>query len=164
MKARISALMLVGGRCNGPALVERPVFMALGALWLFVCLAGQARVQYNAAYGVPPVARLLAGETVTLAVKATNTGTAFWNNQGPCPVVLGYHWFKGPTRLASEPEAAALPVPVSPGDSVDLTATVTAPKTAGWYTLAWDLRANCEWFTGLGAVSGRQQIEVVTKR
>jgi hypothetical protein len=73
---------------------------------------------------------LLAGETATLAVKATTTGTALWNNDGPCPVVLGYHWFKGSTRL----------------------------------TLAWDLRAHCEWFTALGAAPGRQQVEVVTKR
>jgi hypothetical protein len=144
--------------------VKARIAALLGALWLFVCLAGQVKAQYSATYGLPPVARLLAGETATLAVKATNTGTAYWNNQGPCPVVLGYHWFKGPTRLASEPQAAALPVPVNPGDSVNMTATVSAPTTPGSYTLAWDLRAHCEWFTALGATAGRQQIEVVTKR
>jgi Ig-like domain from next to BRCA1 gene len=146
------------------ALVKRPVITALGALVLFVGLAGQAKAQYNATYAVLPVARLLAGETATMAVKVTNTGTALWNNQGKCPVVLGYHWFQGPTRLASEPQAAALPAPVNPGASVELTATVSVPTTPGSYTLAWDLRAHCEWFTALGAAAGRQQVEVLTKR
>jgi hypothetical protein len=146
------------------AVVKRPVITALGALVLVVGLAGQAKAQYNATYAVLPVARLLAGETATMAVKVTNTGTTLWNNQGKCPVVLGYHWFQGPTRLASEPQAAALPAPVNPGGSVELTATVSVPTTPGSYTLAWDLRANCEWFTALGAAAGRQQVEVLTKR
>jgi Ig-like domain from next to BRCA1 gene len=160
VKARTSALILFG-----PALVTRPAIIALGALCLFVSLTGQAKAQYNATYAVLPVARLLAGETATLAVKVTNTGTALWNNQGKCPVVLGYHWFQGPTRLASEPQAAALPAPVNPGGSVELTATVSVPTTPGSYTLAWDLRAHCEWFTALGGTTpGRQQVEVVPKR
>ena len=94
-------------------------------------LAGQAKAQYNATYAVVSGARLLAGETASLALKATNTGTALWNNEGQCPVVLGYHWFKGSTRLMSEPQAASLPIPVSPGQTVDLTATVSAPTTPG---------------------------------
>lgn len=171
MKALTSALIRFGRltadarRCsNGPAVVKRPVLIALGALWLFVSLTGQVKAQYNATYAVLPVARLLAGETATLAVKVTNTGTALWSHQGQCPVVLGYHWFQGPTRLASEPQAAALPAPVNPGGSVELNATVSVPTTPGSYTLAWDLRAHCEWFTALGAAPGRQQVEVITKR
>jgi hypothetical protein len=165
------ALILFGRRtvhaCGGSssqALVTRPVIIALGALWLLVSLTGQVKAQYHATYAVLPVARLLAGETATLAVKVTNTGTTLWNHQGQCPVVLGYHWFQGPTRLASEPQAAALPAPVNPGGSVELNATVSVPTTPGSYTLAWDLRAHCEWFTALGAAPGKQQVEVITKR
>ena len=171
MKARAAALVLVarlsrpnsGGRWNGPPLVKRPVIIALGVLWLLVGLAGQAMAQDNAAYTVSRIARLDAGETVIIALKVTNIGTVPWNNEGPCAVVLGYHWFKGPTRLASETQAAVLPVPVSPGQTVELAATVNAPTTPGLYTLAWDMRAQCEWFTNLGAAPGRQQVEVVTK-
>lgn len=141
------------------------MIVALGVLWPLVGLVGQAMAQYNAAYAVSPITRLVAGETVNVALKVTNTGTARWNNVGPCAVALGYHWFQGPTRLASEPQAATLPVPVSPGQSVELTATVSAPTTPGAYTLAWDLRAQCEceWLTNLGAAPGRQPVEVVTK-
>jgi hypothetical protein len=164
VKARTAVLTLVGFPANAPAPVKRPVITVLGAIWIFVVLAAQAKAQYNAAYAALPAARLLAGETASLAVKATNTGTLIWNNEGHCPVVLGYHWFKGPTRLASEPQAAALPGPVSPGNSVELNVTVSVPTTPGSYTLVWDLRAQCEWFTALGAAPGRQQVEVITKR
>jgi hypothetical protein len=107
---------------------------------------------------------LVAGETTNVSLKVTNTGTARWNNVGPCAVVLGYHWFKGPTRLTSEPQAAALPAPVSPGHAVELTAAVSAPPAAGSYVLAWDLRAQCEWLSNLGAAPGKQPVEVAPKR
>jgi Ig-like domain from next to BRCA1 gene len=135
----------------------------LGSLWFLVGLAGPALAQYSAAYAASPIPRMVAGDSVTVALRVTNTGTADWKNTGRCAVVLGYHWFKGPTLVASENEAAPLPRPVSSGQTVDLTATVTAPETPGSYTLAWDMRAQCEWFTKLGAVPGRQPIEVVPR-
>lgn len=145
MKARTAALAVVG------------------ALWFLVGLAGPALAQYNASYAASPITRMFAGDTVTVALRVSNTGTTEWKNTGRCAVVLGYHWFKGPALVASETEAAPLPRPVGPGQSVDLTATVNAPATPGVYVLAWDMRAQCEWFTKLGAAPGRQSIEVVPK-
>lgn len=155
MKARIAAL--------GPPLVTRRLVSALGVLWLLLGLVEHAQAQYNAVYTVSPIPRLVAGETASVALKVTNTGTALWNNTGPCAVVLGYHWLKGSTRLTSEPQAATLPAPVSPGHAVELTATVSAPTVPGPYTLAWDLRAQCEWLSNLGTASGKQQIQVTPK-
>jgi Ig-like domain from next to BRCA1 gene len=135
----------------------------LGPLWFLVGSAGPALAQYNAAYGVSPITRMVTGDTVTIPVKVSNTGTTEWKNTGRCAVVLGYHWFKGSALVASETEAAPLPRPVSPGQTIELTATVNAPGTPGVYVLAWDMRAQCEWFTKLGAAPGRQPIEVVPK-
>jgi hypothetical protein len=152
VKARIAALR------------PPPMMIVLGVVLPLVCLVEHAQAQYNAAYAVSPILRLVAGETTNVPLKVTNTGTALWNNAGPCAVVLGYHWFKGPTRLASEPQAATLPAPVSPGHAVELTAAVSAPPAAGSYVLAWDLRAKCEWLSNLGAAPGKQQVEVAPKR
>jgi hypothetical protein len=106
---------------------------------------------------------MVAGDSVSFALKLTNTGTMVWKNTGRCAVAVGYHWFKGSTLVASEIDTTQLPRPVSPGLTVDLTATVSAPETPGSYILAWDLRAQCEWFTKLGAPPGRQPIEVLPK-
>lgn len=123
-----------------------------------------AKAQYNAAYAVSPLARLVAGETATVRLKVTNTGTVEWSNAGPCAVVLGDRWYRGRTRLVSEALAASLPAPVSPGQTVELRASVSAPRTPGTYTLAWDMRAQCEWFTNLGGALRKEQVEVVAQR
>jgi hypothetical protein len=141
----------------------RGVLMVLGQLWLLAALSGPALAQYSATYAASPITRMVAGDSVTVALKVINTGTADWKNTGRCAVVLGYHWYKGSALVASETEAAPLPRPVSSGQTVDLTATVNAPGTPGSYTLAWDMRAQCEWFTKLGAPPGRQPIEVVPR-
>jgi Ig-like domain from next to BRCA1 gene len=142
---------------------SRAALAVLGPLWLLLGLPGPALAQYSATYAASPITRMVAGDSVTFALKVTNTGTADWKNTGRCAVVLGYHWFRGPTLVASETEAAPLPKPVSSGQTVDLTATVNAPETPGSYTLAWDMRAQCEWFTKLGAPPGRQRIEIVPR-
>jgi hypothetical protein len=119
---------------------------------------------YHAAYALSPLQRLVAGDTVTVKLRVTNTGTAAWNNSGPCAAVLGDHWYQGRTRLVSETEVAPLPSPVSPGQTVELGATITVPNGPGTYTLAWDMRAQCEWFTKPGGVLRSQRVEVVAKR
>ena len=104
----------------------------------------------------------LAGETVSVTLKVTNTGTASWNNAGPCAAVLGDHWYQGRTRLVSETQAAPLPSPVRPGETVKLDAVVRAPSMPGKYALAWDMRVQCDWLTNLGGTLRRELVEVVT--
>lgn len=118
--------------------------------------------RYDAAYTLPPVARLVAGETVTVVLQVTNTGTASWNNVGPCAVVLGDHWYQGGRRLVSETQAAPLPAPVPPGQTVELEASLSVPSAPGTYMLAWDMRAHCQWFTNLGGAARRQRVEVIS--
>jgi Transglycosylase SLT domain/Ig-like domain from next to BRCA1 gene len=122
------------------------------------------KTQYHAAYALTPLRRLVAGETVSVKLRVTNTGTAAWNNAGPCAAVLGDHWYQGRTRLVSETEVAPLPAPVNPGQTVELGASISVPDRPGTYTLAWDMRAQCEWFTKPGDVLRSQRVEVVYKR
>jgi hypothetical protein len=122
------------------------------------------KAQYDAAYALSPLARVVAGETVSVTLKVTNTGTASWSNVGPCAAVLGDHWYRGRTRLVSETQAAPLSTPVDPGQTVKLQAVVTAPTMPGKYALAWDMRAQCDWFTNLGGTLRKQEVEVVTRR
>jgi hypothetical protein len=122
------------------------------------------KTQYHAAYALSPLRRLVAGEAVTVKLRVTNTGTAAWNNAGPCAAVLGDHWYQGRTRLVSETEVAPLPAPVSPGQTVELAASISVPDRPGTYTLAWDMRAQCEWFTKPGDVLRSQRVEVVYTR
>src|SRR5262245_7715140 len=98
----------------------------LGSLWFLAALPRPALAQYSATYAASPITRMVAGHSVTVALKVTNTGTATWNNTGRCAVVLGYHWFKGAMLVASETEAAPLPRPVSSGETVEFAATVNA--------------------------------------
>lgn len=120
------------------------------------------RTQYDAAYALSPLARVVAGETVSVTLQVTNTGTASWNNAGPCAAVLGDHWYQGRTRLVSETQAAPLPTPVRAGQTVKLDAVVRAPSMPGKYALAWDMRVRCDWLTNLGGTLRREQVEVVT--
>jgi hypothetical protein len=120
--------------------------------------------EYDAAYFVSPLARVVAGETVNVSLRVTNTGTASWNNAGPCAAVLGDHWFQGRTRLVSETQAAPLPTSVRPGQTVKLEAVIRAPSAPGKYGLAWDMRARCDWVTNLGGTLRKQQVDVVSNR
>jgi hypothetical protein len=78
---------------------------------------------------------------------------------------LGHHWYQdGPTRVAFDAQGTPLPASVAPGQSVELAATVVAPDVPGRYTLAWDMRAQCEWLTKMGAAPGNQAVEVSPAR
>jgi hypothetical protein len=119
---------------------------------------------YSAAYApgaVPPVS---AGQTFTVQLRVTNTGTLTWIQSGRCAAVLGYHWYQRQTRVTFDAQGTPLPASVAPGQSIELTATVVAPDVPGTYTLAWDMRAQCEWFTKMGAASGNQAVEVLPAR
>jgi hypothetical protein len=142
----------------------RAAVLVLVNLLLLASLVRQAVAQYNAVYATTPVGPVVAGDTVFIPVKVTNTGTAVWNHTGQCAVTLGYHWLDRQTRVASETQATPLPGPIGPGQTVALSATVTAPSAPGVYTLAWDMRGRCEWFSSLRVAPGTQQVQVVPRR
>jgi hypothetical protein len=119
---------------------------------------------YGATYAPGVVAPVAAGQTFTVPVRVTNTGTLTWSHSGRCAAVLGYHWYQNATRVAFDAQGTPLPRSVAPGQSVDLSVTVVAPDTPGSYILAWDMRAQCEWFTKMGTAPGNQNVQVLRAR
>src|SRR5439155_15812287 len=90
---------------------------------------------YSATYEPGVVARVVAGQTFTVPVRVTNTGTLVWRHSGRCAAVLGYHWYQGATRVAFDAQGTPPPSPVAPGQSIDVSVTVTAPDAPGSYIL-----------------------------
>ncbi len=138
--------------------------LILVSLSVVVLFAGEVSAQYRADYTPGAIPPLTVDQTATVTVKVTNTGSATWNSAGLCAVVLGSQWYQGKSRVAADPLGTPLPNSVAPGQSVELTATIVAPSSPGPYTLAWDMRAKCDWFTNLGAPPGTQNVQVLPKR
>ncbi len=94
-----------------------------------------------------------AGQSILVNLRLKNTGAGVWQQGGNHPVHIGYHWFNaaGQPQLDVEDRRTALPIDVPPDQEVALSATLTAPKTPGNYTLRWDLVAEgITWFADAG--------------
>jgi hypothetical protein len=116
------------------------------------------------AYGVSWGANTTPGSmTASAAVPVTlsfsNTGTLTWSAGGANPVRLAYHWLNGAcpgsTTAVFDGNRTPLPTDVAAGGSVsNLSATITAPTSAGTYCLVYDLvREGITWFSWQGAAT-----------
>lgn len=90
----------------------------------------------------PAPARIVAGETVPVRVRATNRGGQLWAAAGPTRVGLGYAWYDeggAPVMPGAAPQFP-LPHDILPRESLDLSAlSLRAPGLPGEYTLEWNL-------------------------
>jgi hypothetical protein len=92
------------------------------------------------------------GQTASYQVTVTNTGTTTWTAGGSTPFHLGIHFAAGSGGYpTSGPWATdqrfALPSDVTPGQSVTLSVSVTAPGSAGPYILEYELvQESVAWF------------------
>jgi O-antigen ligase len=93
------------------------------------------------------------------AVRVANVGKLTWGSKGRKPFHLSYRWFElsSPSEvrpLAIEGERTRLDAPLKPGESLDVDATVRAPRQPGIYVLIWDMvHEHTTWFSdkvGLG--------------
>jgi uncharacterized membrane protein len=96
---------------------------------------------------------LTAGQTVTYTLTATNTGTQTWNATGTNNVRLGVY-FNGTSDAVggwqTEPLRYVLPHDVAPGETVNITVTITAPSAPGTYILRNRLvKEYVSWFAPL---------------
>jgi glucose/arabinose dehydrogenase len=105
------------------------------------------RVSYEAAYRSSTFSTT-AGATLTVPITLTNTGSLTWDANNLFH--LGYHWYQGSTPVTWEGVRTRLPSTVPPGGSITLQAVVTAPATAGAYTLKWDMLQQTTWFSQQG--------------
>ncbi|MEW5719433.1 MAG: discoidin domain-containing protein, partial [Chloroflexota bacterium] len=94
-----------------------------------------------------PVA-LVAGQTVTVNLRAKNIGARAWQTSGANAVHLGYRWFnaQGAPQRDLEDRRTALPNAVAVNEEIALGAWLIAPKTPGTYTLRWDFATGNTWF------------------
>jgi hypothetical protein len=113
---------------------------------------------YGATYSPGALTTLTVGQTTTVPVTVTNTGSLTWGANSA--FMLAYHWYQGST-LIDQRAVASLPQSVATNGSVALQATVQAPTTAGTYTLKWDMiQQNVTWFSWQGVATGNQTVTV----
>ena len=95
-------------------------------------------VPLAAAYTSNVPTTLTPGQTVNYTVTVTNTGTTTWSTTGTTNVRLGAYFNgtgDGVGNWQSEPMRFNLPNNVAPGASATINVSLTAPTTAGIYTL-----------------------------
>lgn len=125
-----------------------------------------AQTAYSVRFGQVPIFTYLAGQTYTVNVPVTNTGTATWNAAGPNPVTLSYHWHNAAGQtVVWDGIRTPLAADVPPGATASVAARVTAPAAGAGYTLTFDLvREGVNWFQFLGGTPVRIQTNVEAAR
>jgi hypothetical protein len=101
---------------------------------------------------VDPPHELRPGESVTLRVVVKNVSGSVWPTNGQddrkYQVRLGNHWLDSNDRMVAINDGRTqLPYDLKPGREVELALTITAPQTAGYYTLELDMvQERVTWF------------------
>ena len=99
-------------------------------------------------------ATITAGQTVTLPITLTNTGSFTWPNSGVNPVYVTYHWYNASWQEVEWGIGlrSSFAQDVATGQTLNLTASLKAPSTPGSYNLLWDVvHEGVTWFSGQGA-------------
>ena len=99
------------------------------------------------------VARLVVLQSVKVPVSVRNTSNFSWTPSGDHPVRLAYHWFdKDGRKVVHDGERTFLAADLPVGSTAKLSATITAPPTAGDYTLRLTfVEEGVAWFDDEGA-------------
>src|SRR5262245_57417454 len=100
-----------------------------------------------------PLPRLVIAQSVKVPVSVRNTSNFSWRPSGDHPVRFAYHWFdKDRTEIVHDGERTYLVQDLPVGATAKLNATVTAPPTAGDYTLRFTfVQEGVAWFDDKGA-------------
>jgi hypothetical protein len=123
-------------------------------------LPGMERVGEQRLPAGPLVARWLgwevepprAGARVTARVAVENAGSATWRSRGETGIQAAYHWLDPlGNPIVWDGLRTPLPRPVAPGEAVELTVNLVAPRPPGRYRVAFDLvEEHRFWFGELG--------------
>jgi hypothetical protein len=103
-----------------------------------------------------------AGAGGTARVRVENAGTATWRSRREAGVQLGYHWLDPlGNPVVWDGLRTPLPRAVAPGETVELTARVDAPRPPGSYRLAFDfVEEHRFWFRELGVAPLEIDVDV----
>jgi hypothetical protein len=91
-----------------------------------------------------------------------NAGTATWRSRGAAGVQLSHHWLDPlGNPIVWDGPRTPLPRPVAPGETIELEASLVAPRPPGRYRLAFDLvEEHRFWFAELGCAPLDVEVEV----
>jgi O-antigen ligase len=105
---------------------------------------------YDATIDGPSRFTIPAGGTINVPVTLTNSGLSPWDPAAVNRFRLSYHWLlRDEDRVVSwEGLRTDFRSPVQPGESVRLSARVSAPRQPGEYRLLWDIEQEHRlWFS-----------------
>jgi len=99
--------------------------------------------------------------TVSIPVTLINGSPCPWNADHA--LAVGYHWYDEPGDLVRwAADAIPVPLPVEPGQSVDITCPVASPGMPGRYRLVFDLLDRADtWGTLSGMATATVAAEIV---
>ena len=107
---------------------------------------------WSATYAMTPPATWVAGQTQTVSVTLTDTGSQTWPHGGTNAVMFDMHFTTSPGGSAQQShwltnQSYLLPSDVAPGGAVTLSVSVTAPSTGGSMWIEAELFKNQQfWF------------------
>jgi hypothetical protein len=105
---------------------------------------------YLAEIDAPLTIALRTGAVSSVPIQVTNNGLLTWDPAAQHPFRLSYHWLRDDGVHVAEWEGmrTLFPVPVPPGSTVELKASVRAPGEAGNFRLLWDIEQEDQlWFS-----------------
>ena len=113
----------------------------------------------------PSPQTMKAGETATVKAKVKNMGTVAWPavvSGAKYRVALGNHWLdKSGKSVLIDDGRTDLPHDIKPGEEVELSLPINAPKASGDYILQLDMvHEGLSWFTAHGSQTVKINIRV----
>jgi hypothetical protein len=119
-------------------------------------------VDFKAAYTFNATPQFTAGQTTTVPVTIRNIGNGTFPTTSSFPVNLAYHWTStSGANVVWDGSRTPLGGDLLTGQSVTVSAVVTAPTTGGSYLLKLDLvQEGVAWFSTKGAATGNLSVNL----
>jgi hypothetical protein len=117
---------------------------------------------YRAQISVPPTLELTAGSTIAVPVTVANEGALTWYSGEGSAILLGARLLNEAGTQAHSELRWPFPENVQPQQTVQMTATFTAPVTSGIYELRWDVvEEDVTWFGANSGLYASSQVTVL---